>query len=255
MKGGLLLLLCMTFIPDAIPDAMAQRRRYGAADSPRQSAGVTYSLTDFSAGGASCVVPDGEGGCSQFQKFEFNEPVLGLFYSRPGIQLFFGRGTQSASSEEGGDKELLETVINITGTLKPFPVSRESTLQFVLPIGIHSDYRRVTEEIDNVSIDQFETTVVAIGGGVGVNRVVGMTQFSSRFMSYFGLASRSLGFGNGTSLLFEADIDITFGPISGNLGVAVGYSFRWQKWNLKEQISSGDDFEGMQHGVRVGVFW
>ncbi len=259
MKGVLVLLLCLTFIPGAIPDAIsdakAQSGRYGATDTPRQSAGLTYSRTDFRAGSASCVVPDGEGGCSQLQKFEFNEPVLGLYYSRPGIQLFLGRGTQRASSEEEGDKQLLETVINITGTLKPFPENREATLQFVLPIGIHSGYRRVTEEMNNTSIDQFEATVVAIGGGVGVNRVAGMTRFSSRLMPYFGLASRSLGFGNGTSFLLEADIEIMFGPISGNMGIAVGYSFQWQKWNLDEQFSKGEDFEGTQHGVRVGVFW
>jgi len=238
----------------AATDAHAFQRRYGAGAQTRQSAGLTVTMPDFGPQGASCAVEDPQGGCEQFFDFTFDHPILGLFYSRPGIQLFIGRGQQGGNGEVG-DFELLDTSINVYGAARPFSGERERPLQFVLPYGLHSGYRRISAGGRSVSTDQFEATVIAIGAGAGLMKVEGRTQFNARVMPHFGLASQSLGFGNGTTSLVDADAEVTFGPVKGRFGISIGYAFRWQKWNMSGDFVARRKFEGSQHGLRLGVFW
>jgi len=247
-------ILVVATLAAGAPDVHAFQRRYGTGPQARQSAGITVTVPDFSPQGASCAVDEPQGGCEQFLDFTFDHPILGLFYSRPGIQLFIGRGQQGGNGDVG-DLELLDTSINVYGAARPFSGDRERPLRFVLPYGLHSAYRRISAGGGSVSTDQFEATVIAIGAGAGLMKVEGRTQFNARVMPHFGLASQSLGFGNGTTTLVDADAEITFGPLKGRIGISIGYAFRWQKWNMSGDFVAKRKFEGLQHGLRLGVFW
>lgn len=249
--GAISVLFCFGLVIET----EARQRDYGSQDAARQSVGLSYSIPNFSPDSPSCLSRDGDGNCTSIQDYEFSDPILGLFFSRPGIFVSLARGTQKGVDDEGGDLELIETVIHLSGALRPFPGSRKAMTQFVVPVALHSGYRRLSADGSGGSFDRFESTVLAIGIGVGVVRESGFTRVSAHLMPFFGLASSSFGLGSGTSSLLDADIELTFGPVFGNIGIAAGYSFRWQKWNLEAQFGSDQDFEGMQHGVRIGVFW
>ena len=186
--------------------------------------------------------------------FDFDRPILGLFYSRPGVQLFIGRGAKGAAGGVG-DMELVDTSINVFGMASPFSGGRDSGLEVIFPYGLHSGFRRLTIRDGSTSSDTFEATVIAIGAGAGLQRGIGATRFLVRAMPAFGLASRSFGFGNGTSTLVDIDAELTFGPIAGRLGLALGYQYRWQKWKMEEDFVDDRDYSGTQHGFRLGVFW
>ncbi len=239
--------------------AVGVQRGPGSRADMVQSAGLTFSQFDFSPTRVACIQESEDGECELFRSFEFTNPVLGLYYSRPGIQVFIGRGSQGANgnSTEGniGDLVLLETTISVYGAARPVPGTEERDIQFIVPYGLHSGFRRLTSGGSGGSTDQFEATVIAVGLGAGIARVSGTTQFLIRAMPFFGLATRSLGFGNGTSTMLDGDAEIRFGPVKGSLGITIGYLFRWQKWNMEEGFSADQDFEGTQHGFRVGVFW
>ncbi|GMQ80742.1 MAG: hypothetical protein BMS9Abin05_0170 [Rhodothermia bacterium] len=233
----------------------ARQRDYGSRGALRQSAGFSYSIPDFTPDDPSCLSSDGDGNCTVLQDYRFSDPVFGIFFSRPGILVSLGRGSQNGIGEEGGDLELLQTVIRLSGALRPFPGMREANTQFVVPVALHSGYRRVSTDMSEGSIDRFESTVLAIGIGVGVLRESGFTRISAHLMPFFGLASSSFGLGSGTSTLLDADVELTLGPVSGEIGIALGYSFRWQRWDLEAQFGSDQNFTGKEHGVRIGVFW
>jgi hypothetical protein len=199
-------------------------------------------------------VSDETTGCAGYSDFRFDNPILGLFYSRPGIQLFIGRGVQG-DVPTVGDLEFLETVINVYGAARPFENERSASVEFFLPFGLHSDYRRVSSQYQGSTSDQFEATTIAIGGGVGLVGRQGRIRFSLRVRPHIGLASRSLGFGNGTTTLLDSDAEMTLGPISGRFGLSLGYQFRWQRWNMESDFIGSRDFEATQHGFRVGIFW
>lgn len=234
-------------------DADARQRDYGARSAVRQSAGLSFSIPNFGPDSPACLDTGESGECLLSQDFEFSDPVIGLFYSREGLMVFIGRGTQNDSAF--GDMELLETILHFSGTLKPFPGTEDADIQFVVPVALHSDYRRLSSDVSGGSSDRFESTVIALGAGVGVTRATGYTRFAAHVMPFFGLASTSFGLGSGTSSLLNADAELTFGPISGSIGITIGYAFRWQHWNLEEQFVTDEDFTGKQHSIRIGVFW
>jgi hypothetical protein len=229
-------------------------QRYGGGPAVRQSAGLTLAMPSFRPTSQSCAIPDQEGGCTEFADFTFDNPIVGLFYSRQGIQLFIGRGVQGDVSNVG-DLEFLETVIDVYGAARPFQGGSDAALEFYLPFGLHSDYRRVSSQTAGSTADQFEATTIAIGGGAGLMSRRGHTRFSFRVMPHIGLASRSLGFGNGTTALLDSDAELTFGPIRGRFGLSFGYQFRWQRWNMESDFVASRDYEATQHVFRMGIFW
>ena len=249
--GALSILFCFGLVIET----EARQRDYGSQGAPRQSVGFSFSIPDFAPDDPSCLSRDVDGICTELQDYTFSDPIFGIFYSRPGILVFLGRGTQNGVDEEGGDLELLQTVIQLSGALRPFPGIREAKTQFVVPVALHSSYRRVSTDVSGGSIDRFESTVLAIGIGVGVLRETGFARISAHLMPFFGLASSSFGLGSGTSSLLDADVELTLGPVFGEFGITLGYSFRWQRWDLEAQFESDQDFTDQQHGVRIGVFW
>ncbi len=254
-KISKLVALSMLFVLGWTIETEARQRNYGSRGAPRQSAGISFSFPDFSQIDPSCLSSDEAGNCTVLQDESFSDPIYSIFYSKPGIFVSVGRGTQESVNEDGTDLEILQTVIQLSGALRPFPALPDAKTQLVVPVALHSGYRRLSADASTGSFDRFESTVLALGIGVGLLHETGSTRISAHVIPFFGLASSSFGFGSGTSSLLDAGVELTVGPISGEIGITLGYSFRWQKWDLAEQFGNDQNFIGKQHGIRIGVNW
>lgn len=221
---------------------------------PDIGAGVSYTATEFTFDGFDC-----SDFCEQTGEFKFSGPLYGVFVSRQGMMLSLARGTQKGSSEVIGDRELITANILAWTALNPFGMDDPDDLRVFVPVGIHSGYRKLSRDGDAGKVDEFESTVIGLGAGLGVEKISRRTLFAARVMPFAGIASRSVGFGQGYTTMLDADVEISFGPAFGKFGLLVGYSFRWQKWSL-DNIgivgSEGDqEYRETRHGFRLGLTW
>lgn len=220
---------------------------YGAARGPTTTVGISYSMIDFA------FVHDDAMDAS----FSFEDPAYGIFYSRPGFSVTLMRGTSSIGDDE--DLILLDGAIAGWVSIRPFKDLQDKSLDIFFPVGISSDYRKMTKKGGPTDSDVFEVTVLAIGAGLGITTGIAGSDLLIRAMPSYGIASRSFGNDTGTSAILTADVEWASGLINDRFGVFFSYGYRWQKWTLSASIvpgagDAGDfKYEGSHHSFQVGI--
>ena len=219
---------------------------YGGGRTPSQAVGLTVANVQFSFDGSS----------NPAVNFNFDQPVYGIVFSRPGMLVGAGRGRQPQA--DGNSLTLTDFHLTAWGVLRPVD---KGPVRPTIPIGIQSSYRRVSRAENTGTFDAFEFTVLALGAGVGFEKEATASSVTARIMPMFGIASRSIGTDTGTSAILDGDLEATFGPWGRRFGVMIGYGFRWQRWNLNtsrflpEATSDTFDYSGTMHTLRLGVLF
>ena len=215
----------------------------GVQDIPGTSAGIIVQSTDFRFDG---TVPSEVA-------FRFDGLAYGLFYKREAVQMMVTRGAQSI----GPNDDLVLTDFTLSGLAKirPWDKKGNSKIEPFFPVGLQSNYRRIKRTQENVEIDAFEYTVVAIGSGLGVAMPLGKGRLVSKGMAFYGIANRSFSNNTDTSAIVEASVVWSSVRLTERFGFEVGYNYRWQKWysDIGQLTGSSYNFIGSHHAVQVGL--
>lgn len=234
------------------PVAHAQLFSYDReAPRPTQSLNALVAPVDFNFSGGGAPV----------DRFDYDDVVYGLLYTRPGlhVSVLFGRHLPEDAPEE----ERLQLIDAAFFTWAEIGLSRSVSggeNRVFIPVVLHSSHRRVAiaDEADT-AIDAFSVTMLGIGTGIGANAQYGKVQIVARATPIIGIASRSFGDATGSSTLFDADLMMHFGPLVGRFGLSVGYGFRSQRWNVGSSDLLQDvdedvfDYAGSLHSLRAGI--
>lgn len=247
----------------SVPTAAGQRYPYGGA-YPAQALTVTYAPVAFDFDGTPRLDPDVAAG----SRFDYDGPAYGLTYTRPGFQVgvLYGQAPRAytAPGGEAPDLRLLDVSLLTYAEALRLVGDEEGARRLFVPLGLVSTYRRVARADDAAGenlIDAFSVTVLGIGSGLGAFVAAGeRAQFAARVMPALGFASRSLGDSNGSSRLLDADATLYLVELAGRFGLSVGYTFRFQRWNLglSDLLNLDDDafdYVGRQHALRLGLTW
>ena len=231
--------------------ALAQRFSLRSGAQAVQSLSVGYYGIDFEFNG------DNEPPA----RFDFDQPVYGLIYTRPHFLVTFGLGNQDPN-ESREDLRLLDVSLTTWGELRLKGLSAGPT-RFYLPIALHGSHRRVSPRNENETIlESFNVTVFGLGLGAALDRTFGeQAFFEARVNPIIGLASSSLTDAFGMAYLIDADTQLHLAGLFGRLGLSIGYTFRYQVWNVNASDLFADatddifDYKGLLHLVRIGVNW
>lgn len=223
-------------------------------DRPRavQSITLGYTWIDFQFNGDVDVEPE--------VTFDYAAPVYGLIYTRPNFLLSAALGT---SEEDNRDVQLVDVAFATWGALSLSEKLSSGQTRLFVPIGLHSNFRRVRiDEADDQFENEFAVTVLGLGAGIGLSQQVSeQGALEARVMPAIGFAARNFDDSIGSSRFLDADVQFNSGPLLNNVGLSVGYGFRWQVWNVNASNLFPDitdeffDYRGQQHTFRLGVNW
>lgn len=233
--------------------ASAQQFSFRSGAQAVQSLSVGYTLIDFAF--------DGEG--EPLLSFDFDRPAYGLVYTRPRFLATVALGDQKADDAGRTALRLLDFSITTWGELRLFGPS-DDRAHLYIPISLFSNYRRVTPQDDDADsvFDAFNVTVLGLGAGLGLDHSFSEnTFFAARAAPVIGLANSSLTDAIGTAYVIDSDVQLHLAELFGRIGLSLGYSFRYQVWNINasslfpEATDELFDYKGHQHLFRVGANW
>lgn len=225
---------------------------YGGGSAGARSAGPLVSMVDFSFD--SDIAPD--------RSFQFDGTAYGAFYGREGFSFRLLRG----QSDIGGGEELvlIDGTLAAYGAWRPIPSDRERQVDVYVPVGIQSDYRKVSRRGGEIDTDVFEVTTLALGAGAGITLPVSSTDLAIRSMPFFGIASQSFGQDAGTAAGLTIDVEWATSPIRGRYGLYAGWGYRWQRWLLDAgsifirsedlpNVPDNIEYRGSSHTFQIGI--
>ena len=171
-------------------------------------------------------------------------------------------GDQSADDEGHENLRLLDLSLTTWGELGLGGMSTGRSRAYI-PIVIFSNYRRISpQDAGSTLLDAFNVTVFGLGLGLGLESVLGeKVFFEARANPGIGFATSSLTDAFGSTYLIDADGKLHLAQLFGAVGLSLGYSFRFQVWNVNSSNLFPDaadeffDYKGRQHLFRVGVNW
>lgn len=248
------LLLCCLLGALVLP-ATAQRFSYETERSrPVQALAVGYTAVTFEYDGAGTASPS----------FAYDGPAFGVVYTRPGMLASVAYGTQAPPADDPTDVRdlrLLDAALTLYGDA--LPLWRGPALRLTVPLAVHSGYRSVARDGDETSLtDAFNITTLGLGGGLALRAQPGeRLALAARVTPLWGLALRGAADATGSARLLDADVSLDVGPLWGRLGLALGYGFRTQTWDvgtsdlLPDEPDDLFDYRGHQHSVRLGLHW
>lgn len=256
------LLLATWLLP--VRGAAAQMFSYNP-DRPRsvQALSLTYTVVDFRFDGAGTPTPS----------FAFDGPLYGVTYTRPNfhVKLGYGRDERLDASipcedvsncgQRRIDLRMLDASITTWGEIRVTGTPGMSRL--FVPIALHTGYRRVAPDgLEDSLVDAFNITVLGIGTGVGAAVELGAgLRLEARATPIVGLALRAFGESAGSSWLFDGHVQLQAPRLIGRFGLAAGYGFRAQVWNVSASqlfpTTHDDvfDYSGASHAASVGITW
>lgn len=197
------------------------------------------------------------------ERFDFNDVVLGVAYTRPSVQLALAYGTDITAGDDAQNRmKLIDASFHTWGDVGlSWPFSSGRSKVFV-PVVLHSGYRRVAKsEAAASAIDAFSVTALGIGAGIGLDAQLAKLHLEARATPLIAIASRSFGDATGSSTMFDGDLMLHLGPLVGRFGLSFGYGFRAQRWKVgaSNLLRDADDdllhYTGTQHVFRTGLSW
>ncbi len=104
--------------------------------------------------------------------------------------------------------------------------------------------------------------MLGLGAGLALESVLGKTVlFEARAYPILGFATSSFTNAIGSAYLIDADAQLHLVQLFGAVGLSLGYSFRYQVWNVNASNFLPDiadalfDYKGRHHLFRVGLNW
>lgn len=234
--------------------ASARQVSFGSGAQAVQSLSVGYYLIDFEFNGDE----------RPLFVFDFDQPAYGLVYSRPHFLFTFALGDQRAERQISSGHEalrLLDVSFTTWGELSLAGRSAGQSRVYI-PIALFSNYRRVSPQGSASSLEAFNVTVLGLGAGLALESVLGKTAvFEARAYPILGFATSSFTNAIGSAYLIDADAQLHLAQLFRAVGLSLGYSFRYQVWNVNASNFFPDaadalfDYKGRHHLFRMGVNW
>jgi len=229
----------------------AQMFSYGGFESrATQSLSVTTHLIDFKYDGS-----------SDFDtRLDWNGTAYGVAFNRRNfaVSIVFG----SAHADSSDFDENLRLVDATLSGWADLIRSRGSSVQFGLPLVLHSNFRTVDGDFTNDYDESFNYTVVGLGSGVTFGAEPSASvEIEARALPIIAMAFRSFEGFAGSSFIVDSDVGVHFMHLFGRYGLSFGYGFRWQKWNTKDVVGFTNveqdlfDYKSNQHMLRLGLNW
>ncbi|MBO6575286.1 MAG: hypothetical protein JJ896_07725 [Rhodothermales bacterium] len=187
--------------------------------------------------------------------FDFSETVVGLYITRPGLQIALHNGSPF---NDDGALDLFDLNLSVFGRLL---ADRTEDWPVFVPVMLHSSYRRVRRIESGSQFAAFEYTGVGLGAGLAGRRESGRVSVQVRGVPGIGYATRSFGASGGWTTLVDSDLHITVDQLFGRFGLALGYGFRYQAWRVGgpdafDAAGSGKvTYDGNTQSLRVGITW
>ena len=209
-----------------------------------QSVAVGYFPVDFAyAGDAPASL-----------RYDFSQPAWGVIYARRGMQASAAVGSQS------GQPSLRLTDISVM-TWRRLIVQQARRTEVYLPAILAFGYRLVSPRSDSgESLEGYNATSLSIGLGAGLNYYMRDSRYVSlRAWPSIGVVTSTFTDAYGVVYQSEADAQLHLADIFGRFGLTVGYSVRYQIWNVNTSTILSDvadelyDYNGIMHTVRAGV--
>lgn len=229
----------------------AQMFSYGGYEGrATQALSITTYLIDFQYDG------DIEG---PVPRLDWDGSAYGVAFTRRNIaaSIVFGN-VKTDANPDVDDLQLVDATLSAWGEIIR---SRGSDVSIGLPIVLHSGYRSVDGDFQNVN-DTFSYTVLGLGTGVTFDAEPARTvNIQARAWPAIAMAFRSFEGFAGSSTLVDSDLQIHFMNLFGRYGLSLGYGYRWQKWNTDDVVLvtnvSRDvfDYKSNQHMIRLGLNW
>ena len=187
--------------------------------------------------------------------FDFSGPTFGIRYARSNFDLSLSYGSDGES-----DNRVLEaSLLAWSGWL----LNPGSSTRVYLPFAVHSGYRSIGADLrTQTAAALFNFTTLSVGTGLVLESALSQSiNLQARATPFIGLALRSFeGFAGRTQLLdLSARVDLF--ELFGKYGLSLGYSYRWQKWDvdasdLAVQVSEDYfDYTSRANLLSVGLNW
>ena len=242
------MLVCALYTPNILS---AQALFFGN-ENPRKTTAlsVSYSLVDFSFNGDTAPPV----------LLNFSEPAYGLTFSRSNIFASFMFGSQSASDTTETDVSLIDFSIFAWSEMFFSADAQSADQRFFVPIMLFSNFRRVSPDSGSGSLEEFNIATIGLGLGVGYYGKFSDTfTFELRSTPGIGYAAQSFGESTGVARIVDTDVQLHFAGLFDRLGISIGYTFRYQDWNINETSIFGNlsqdlyDYKNVHHTASVGV--
>jgi len=198
---------------------------------PPRYAGVTVGHRNFSPRGTGTI--------------DYSTLVVGLILHQDPVELQFGYAAYSLGA---GDRQSLSLSTTVGFDLPLAPSGRGTGV--MIPLLITADYTKA--EASGLERDNFN--VASIGAGTGLKgRLAGdrwEVTMRAAVAAQYSFEGFSVGTGFSPLVLAEATAVLRSVPLLD--GMAIGYRFRWQDWNMSEDLF---DYRSMEHTLFLGVLF
>lgn len=231
-RAGILILTGLCCGPTAVYGQIMQRGQHGIAAS--------YSVVDFYFAGDEV----------QFGRYDYQGPAIGFSYTTPNL-----RGL-AAFGRKGDGHSLVD--ISVSGwTVLEFSASAVAATKLGVPVGILVGWRRVTTP---TGLEPYGVSSMALGAGGSLQQEFSaISRLALRASPYLGITGSALTDQVGLSWMAEADAQLEFDEAFGNAGLIVGYTLRYQVWNVNgsgpfsDAVDETLDYNGVMQTFRAGV--
>jgi hypothetical protein len=168
----------------------------------------------------------------------------GLIYHQESVDFQIGYMTYELEGESRA------SIVAITSGSFDLPLSRSPGGGFFLPLLITADYTKA--EATGLQRDDFNIGSVGFGAGLAYRAGAERWDFGIRAAAAAQYSFEGFGTGSGFSPVLLADATILLRAVPLLDGVALGYRFRLQTWNMKTDMF---DYRSLMHGLFVGVLF
>ena len=184
-------------------------------------------------------------------RYDYGGIAYGLTYSNRGsrFMILFGRADPGHS--------VMSVSLSTWGFVSFANVVRRQT-RLGIPLGVMVTARRVTE--GGSGREAYRASNIGLGIGGALQHMLNRrTILYARVSPFAGITTSPLVDLVGFSWLTEADLQLEMEEVFRGIGLILGYSFRYQFWNLNgsgpfsESVDKNLDYRGFDHVLRAGI--
>lgn len=161
-------------------------------------------------------------------RYDFNNPVYGIAFESGYFTLHLGAGWNLGS---GGYINYLA----FGGTIHTvLPLVFRRNVNFGIPVALGVENTRIQNKqlaTENTTFSQNSGTI-GTGLSLGLLDIDKKIRFKTNFIANYGFSARAFGANSGTLFSLTSDTRIYFDHAFGKVGFDIGYSYRYDRYNL-----------------------
>lgn len=219
-----LLAACLSFACAQYDDPRLQ------PPSPPRYAGVSLGHRQFTPTGSGTI--------------DYGTLVAGLVFHQEPMDLLFGYAAYTLGH---GDLQSLSVATTVGFDI---PLQKSSGGGLFLPVVITGDYMKA--EASDVQRDDFNVGSIGLGTGLKARIAGERWEFEARGAASAQYSFEGFSVGTGFSWLLFADATAVFRSVPVLDGLAVGYRFRMQRWDMHD---TQFDYRSVDHVFFLGVLF